>query len=60
VADGLATLLTKAKEVGLIRGLIPDLVEGGLIHLQYADDTIIFLETYTRVIANTKFLLYCF
>jgi hypothetical protein len=60
VADGLATLLTKAKEVGLIRGLIPDLVEGGLIHLQYADDTIIFLEADTRVIANTKFLLYYF
>jgi hypothetical protein len=60
VADGLATLLTKAREAGLIRGLVPDLIEGGLTHLQYTDDTIIFLEADDEVIANTKFLLYCF
>jgi hypothetical protein len=53
-------LLTRAKEAGLIRGLIPELVEGGLTHLQYADDTIIFLEVAREVIANTKLLLYCF
>jgi hypothetical protein len=35
VVDALATMLTKAKEAGLIRGLIPNLMEGGLTHLQY-------------------------
>jgi hypothetical protein len=61
VADGLATLLTKAKERGLIRALVPNLVDGGgLTHLQYADDTIIFLEADKEVIANAKFLLYYF
>jgi hypothetical protein len=43
VAD--ATLRTKAKERGLIRGLVPNW--GGLTHLQYADDIIIFLDADT-------------
>jgi hypothetical protein len=33
---------------------------GGLTYLQYADDTIIFLEAEEQYIANVKFLLYCF
>jgi hypothetical protein len=60
VADYLATLMKKARGAGLIRGLVPELVEGGLTHLQYADDTMICLETNEGSIANTKFLLYCF
>jgi hypothetical protein len=60
VADALATILRKGSEVGLINGLIPDLVEGGLTHLQYADDTMNFLEADVQYIANVKFLLYCF
>jgi hypothetical protein len=39
VADSLAALMKKAKEAGSIRGLVPKLVEGGLTHLQYVDDT---------------------
>jgi hypothetical protein len=54
----LATLLKKAREAGLIRGLVLELVEGGLTHLQYADDIVIRLETDEDSIANTKFLLY--
>ena len=42
VGDGLASMLSAAREVGEIRGLVPHLVEGGLTHLQYADNTIIF------------------
>jgi hypothetical protein len=41
-------------------GVIPHLVEGGLTHLQYADDTVIFLSLDEQTILNTKFLLYCF
>jgi hypothetical protein len=40
--------------------LVPDLIEGGPTHLQYADDTILFLNLDEESICNTKFLLYCF
>ena len=40
----LATLISRAKENGRIIGLVPGLVDGGLSILQYADDTILFLE----------------
>ena len=40
----LAILINRAKEDGQIGGLIPHLVEGGVSILQYADDTIIFME----------------
>jgi hypothetical protein len=60
VADSLATLMKKAKEAGLIRGLVAELVEGGLTHLQYADDIVICLEIDEDSIGNTKFMLYCF
>lgn len=44
VADMLAILIERAKADGQIRGVIPHLVDDGLSILQYADDTIIFLE----------------
>jgi hypothetical protein len=40
VSDALATMLENAKEAGEIRGLMKHLVEGGLTHLQYADNTL--------------------
>lgn len=43
VADILALLIKKAQELGLIKGLNSHLVEGGLVILQYADDTIFFI-----------------
>jgi hypothetical protein len=52
VSDALATMLEKAKEKNQIRGLIPHLIEGGLTHLQYADDTIIFLSLDEQTILN--------
>jgi hypothetical protein len=60
VSDALATMFDNAKLTRQIRGLVPSLVEGGLTHLQYADDTIIFLNFDDQSIYNTKFLLYCF
>jgi len=53
-------MLEKAKASGFIRGLVPELVKGGLTYLQYADDTIFFLNLDEESICNTKFLLYCF
>jgi len=60
VADALSTMLNSASRVGDIQGVVPDLVEGGLTHLQYMDDTIIFLAHYDLNIRNMKFILYCF
>jgi hypothetical protein len=62
VVDTLSTLLTKARDGGFIKGLVPNLVNGrgGLTHLQYADDTTICLEVDEDSITQTKFLLYCF
>jgi hypothetical protein len=44
VADMLAIMIERAKAEGQIEGLIPHLVDGGLSILQYADDTILFME----------------
>uniref|UniRef100_A0A0A9B5F5 Reverse transcriptase domain-containing protein n=1 Tax=Arundo donax TaxID=35708 RepID=A0A0A9B5F5_ARUDO len=41
VADALANMLDRARAAGDIKGLVPHLVDGGLTHLQYADDTVI-------------------
>jgi hypothetical protein len=60
VSDARATMFENAKLTGQIRGLVPKLVEGGLTHLQYADNTIIFLNYDDQSIYNTKSLLYFF
>lgn len=60
VGDTLSMMLERAKRSGFVRGLVLELVEGGLTHLQYADDTILFVNLDEESICNTKFLLYCF
>ena len=60
VADMLAVLIGRAKECGQVGGLIPHLVEGGIFVLQYADDTIIFMEHNLDKARNMKLLLCLF
>ena len=60
VADALSSMLSAAASAGDIEGLVPHLVEGGLTHLQYADDTIIFLKNSNQNIANLKIILLCY
>jgi hypothetical protein len=60
VADGLSSILSKASERGFIEGVTPHLVEGGLTHLQYADDTVLFIKNSKQNVANLKFLLFCY
>ena len=60
VADMLAILITRAKEDGQIDGLIPHLVEGGLSILQYADDTILFMDHNLEKAVNLKLILCIF
>ncbi|KAG8097938.1 hypothetical protein GUJ93_ZPchr0013g34123 [Zizania palustris] len=60
VADALSELLLRAQERGRLRGVVPHLVRDGLVNLQYADDTILFMEYNDQNIVALKFLLYCF
>lgn len=60
IADGLAMLTKKAQREGLIDGLVPNLVEGGLAILQYVDDTIFLLQDNLENARNLKFILCLF
>ena len=44
MADMLAIMIERAKLDGQIEGVVPHLVDGGLSILQYADDTILFMD----------------
>lgn len=56
MADMLSILIKRAKEDGQIRGIIPHLVDDGLSILQYADDTILFIEHDLEQTKNMKLL----
>jgi hypothetical protein len=60
VADMLAILIEHAKSDGQIEGVIPHLVDGGLSILQYADDTILFMEHDLEKARNLKLILAAF
>ena len=57
MAAMLALLIKRAKTDGQTRGVIPHLVDDGLSILQYADDTIIFLDHDFEQAKNLKLLL---
>jgi hypothetical protein len=44
----------------LISGLLPHIIDGGVISLQYADDTLLFLEDDLEKANNLKWLLLCY
>ena len=44
VTDMLTILIGRAKKNGQVEGLVPHLVDGGVSILQYAGDTILFIE----------------
>jgi hypothetical protein len=60
VVDMLAIMIKHAKVDGLIEGVIPHLVDGGLYILQYADDTIVFMEHDFEKARNLKLILSTF
>jgi hypothetical protein len=60
VVDMLAIFINRAKSEGHINGVVPNLVDDGLSILQYADDTIIFLNHDLERAKNLKLLLCAF
>ena len=57
VADVFSKMLHKATNSGLIYGLLPQAFPGGMISLQYADDTILFLDNSLDYARNLKWIL---
>ena len=57
VADIFTRMLMKAAANNLISGLLPQVLEGGVI---YADDTLLFLEDNIEKANNFKWLLLCY
>jgi hypothetical protein len=60
VVDVLSCLLDKAVQKGHIVRILPNLIPGGISHIQYADDTIIMSDGLDTSILNLKLILYCF
>ena len=60
VVDMLAIMIERAKADGLFEGVIPHLVDGGLSILQYADDTILFMDHDLEKATNLKLILSAF
>jgi hypothetical protein len=58
--DMLAILIKRGKDHGQVSGVVPHLIESGLSILQYADDTIIFMENALEKAQNMKLLLCAF
>ena len=56
----LAILIKRAKNSGQIEGVVPHLVDDGLSILQYADDTLIFMDDNLDKAKNVKLLLCAF
>lgn len=60
VADMLVVLIKRIKNDGQFSGIMPHLVEDGLSILQYADDTILFMDHDLEKTRNMKLLLRTF
>jgi hypothetical protein len=60
VANMLAIMIERAKVDGQVEGVIPHLVDGGLSILQYANDTILFMEHDLEKAKNLKLILSAF
>ncbi|WVZ64895.1 hypothetical protein U9M48_014345 [Paspalum notatum var. saurae] len=56
----LAIIVSRAKAIGLIKGVVPHLVDDGLSILQYADDTVLFLDHDLDQAKSMKLLLCLF
>ena len=56
----LALFINRAKADNQLKGVVPHLVEDGISILQYADDTILFMEHNLEQAQNLKLILCAF
>jgi mannosylglycoprotein endo-beta-mannosidase len=57
-AEGLAKMIAQAQEAKLVTGLVPHLIENGVVILQYVDDTILLIQDDMEQIIHMKLILY--
>ncbi|WVZ92704.1 hypothetical protein U9M48_038750 [Paspalum notatum var. saurae] len=60
IVDMLAIIISRAKAIGLFKGVVPHLIDDGLSILQYADDTVLFLDHDLDQAKNMKLVLCLF
>jgi hypothetical protein len=54
VVDALTKMLTRPADRGLVVGLLERFTPGGILALQYSDDTLIFYSSYANSLRNLK------
>jgi hypothetical protein len=59
-AEGLAKMIQQAQFAGLITGLVPHLIDNGVVILQYTDDIILLIQDDMEQIIHLKLILYMF
>ncbi|KAK3220389.1 hypothetical protein Dsin_014359 [Dipteronia sinensis] len=59
VVEGLSCMITKARDLHLIKGAVFGVDKVHITHLQFADDTILFVEPNMDYIRNVKRILRC-
>ena len=60
VADVFSRMLNKAAKNNMLTGMMSNIFPQGIISLQYADDTLLFLENSLESAKNLEWLLACF
>jgi hypothetical protein len=60
VVDSLTKILTKTSRKGLVRGLLENFRPGGILALQYVDDTLLFSSCDISSLRNLKCILMLF
>jgi hypothetical protein len=60
VADVLTRMLVRAAKDGYITGLMTSVYPEGVISLQYADDTLLFLEHNNISVCHLKWIMVCY
>jgi hypothetical protein len=60
VAISLSKMVSLTQRNGLITGLASNLIEKGVVVLQYADDTILLIQDSEEQVVNLKRILYIF
>lgn len=59
-ANCLQKMVQNAQDSRQVTGLVPHLIDKGVVILQYADDTIILMQDTVEEVRNMKLLLYLF